>query len=56
MEPNTVKATDSQRLQPPLILKPAELALDRGALSVGGFPALRIARDQRVQPVGSDPR
>jgi hypothetical protein len=56
MQPNTLQATDAERGQRPLMLEAAELPLDRPTRTVELRGARRVARDQRVQPVGLDPR
>lgn len=50
------QATDAERRELVLVLQPAELALDSATASVEVAPPLRLTRDERVQPVGLDPR
>jgi 3-oxoacyl-(acyl-carrier-protein) synthase len=49
MKADAIQATYPQRLEAPLVLEAAELALDRGALPVGSLPAVGLARDERVK-------
>ncbi len=44
-----------QRKKRPLVLQAPELPLYGTTAAVQGLPPLRLARDQRVQPVGLDP-
>jgi len=55
MEPDPLDPANAEREQRPLVLEPAELPLDRGATSIERLPALCLARDQGMQPVGLDP-
>ena len=55
MEPNPLDAPNAEREQRPLILEPAELALDGPTAPVERLPPLRLARDKGMQPVGLDP-
>src|SRR5487761_1682565 len=56
MQFDTRQSADSQREQSPVGLEPAESALNGGALPVVRLPPLGAVGDQRVQPVGLDPR
>jgi hypothetical protein len=53
VEANTLDPPHTQRRERPFVLEPAELPLDRPASLVEPAPPQRLARDQRVQVVGS---
>jgi signal transduction histidine kinase len=55
VQPDAIQTTDAQREQCPFVLEVAELPFDgaTGAIELRG--ALRLPRDQRVQPVSLDP-
>src|SRR5438067_2230669 len=46
-----LKPTDSDRAESPLMLEPAELPFHGCAATVEIAPPLRLARDERVEPV-----
>jgi hypothetical protein len=48
-------ATDAERLQPVLVLEPAERTLHGSASTVKVAEPLALARDQRVEPGSLDP-
>src|SRR5215218_7578690 len=56
MEPDPVKSAYAQRQERPFVLETAELALNSPTPSVELARARRVARDERVQTVGFDPR
>ena len=55
VELDSFKPSNAERREPIFLFEPAELALASGASPVEVAPPLRLARDQRVQPVGLDP-
>ena len=55
MKSATLKTPDTKGRKPVLVLQAAELALDGGAARVEVAEAARLARDQRVAPLGLDP-
>src|SRR6266540_5166330 len=55
MELHALKAPDPQGQQRPLVLEPAVLPLDGATLAVELLPPVGPARDQGVQPGGTDP-
>jgi two-component system nitrate/nitrite response regulator NarL len=54
VQPHSIQAADAGREQRPFVLEPAELPLDSAARAVELARALRVARDEGVQPVGLD--
>jgi hypothetical protein len=52
---NLVQPAYAQGQQRPFVLEPAKLALNRPTALVERRGPLRVARDERVQPVGLDP-
>src|SRR4051794_11450101 len=55
MERHALKTTNAKRREPVLVLQPPEVALDSATAPVEVAPPLRLARDQRVTPVGLKP-
>ena len=55
MESDPLQSTDAERGKPVLMLQAPELPFHSGASPVEVAPALRLARDERVQTVGLDP-
>ena len=55
MKPDPFDPSHAEREQRPLVLQAPELALDGATAPVEGLPPLRLARDQRMQPVRLDP-
>src|SRR5439155_7498398 len=50
MERDRLKSTSPERRQSVLVLQPSELTLDGGSATVEVTPALRLARNQRMEP------
>ena len=55
VQANAVKPANAKREKGPLVLEPAELALDRSTRRVQRAAPLALAWDERMQPVGLDP-
>ena len=55
VQSHALDAAHAQRQQRPFVLQPSELALDGSTAAVERLGPLRVARDERVQPVGLDP-
>jgi hypothetical protein len=55
VQPHPLQATHPQRREPPFVLQPAELTLDRAASFIERAEARGAARDERVQPRRGQP-
>ena len=55
MKPHPLQTTNPKREKGPLMLEPAELALNRSMAPVELAAALGLARDERMQPIRLDP-
>ncbi len=55
VEPNPIQTPDAERQQCPFVLESSELSLHRAAAPVELARALRLSRNQRMQPVRFDP-